>query len=139
MKKNEPIAKIMSSDVVAIQAGQKLSEVRHLMAEGNIHHVPVLEGRKLVGLVSFTDMMKLNFVISGADERTIDTIIDQQFDIRAIMSTRLVTLPVTASVREASELLAKGEFHSLPVVDADDQLAGIVTSTDLIRYLNDQY
>ncbi|NOR71314.1 MAG: CBS domain-containing protein, partial [Methylomarinum sp.] len=41
--------------------------------------------------------------------------------------------------REASQILAEGNFHSLPVVDQQQQIVGMVTMTDLIQYLNDQY
>jgi CBS domain-containing membrane protein len=76
MKKNEAVSNVMSNNINAIQQGQPLSEVRHMMVDNNIHHIPVLSGKQLVGMVSFTDMMKLNVVINGADDRTIDVIID---------------------------------------------------------------
>lgn len=139
MRKNDPVSNIMAVDIVSVQDGQPLSEVRRFMADLGVHHVPVLTGKKLVGLVSFTDMMKLSLVINGATEHTIDTIIDQQFTIKDVMSDNLVTLNVKDSVRQAADKLSEGSFHSLPVVDENDNLVGIVTSTDLIRYLSDQY
>jgi len=139
MKKNEAISKIMSSEVVTVHQNQKLSDVRHIICESNIHHVPVVDGKTLVGLISYTDLMKLNIVISGADERTIDAIVDQQFTIQDIMVTELIALSETDTIRQASEILAEGTFHSLPVIDKQKQLVGIVTMTDLIKYLNDQY
>ena len=139
MKKNDPISKIMSSELVTVHQGQKLSDVRHIICESSIQHVPVVDGKKLVGLISYTDLMKLNIVISGADERTIDSIIDQQFTIQNVMVTELTTLTDTDTVRQASKILAESNFHSLPVLDKQKQIVGIVTMTDLIRYLNDQY
>lgn len=139
MKKHEPISKIMSANVASVQVGQPLSDVRDLMLNANIHHVPIIDGSKLVGLISFTDLMKINFVVNGVDERSINAIIDQQFSIREIMSDKLVTIKNTDTIRDGSELLAKGGFHSLPVIDDEGALVGIVTTTDLIRYLNEQY
>jgi CBS domain-containing membrane protein len=139
MKKHEPISKIMSANVASVQVGQPLSDVRDLMLNANIHHVPIIDGSKLVGLISFTDLMKINFVIKGVDERSINAIIDQQFSIREIMSDKLVTIKYTDTIRVGSELLARGGFHSLPVIDDEGALVGIVTTTDLIRYLNEQY
>jgi len=139
MKKNDPISKIMTTNIISVHQGQKLSDVRHIIIESNIHHVPIVEGKKLVGLISFTDLMKLNIVISGADERTIDSIVDQQFSIQEIMTTELTTIKNTDSVRQASKILAESNFHSLPVVDDQNEIVGIVTMTDLIHYLNDQY
>ena len=42
-------------------------------------------------------------------------------------------------MRSAAELLGEGTFHSLPVVDDEGRLQGLVTSTDVIRYLLAQY
>lgn len=139
MKKNDSVTKIMSSNVALVQEGSTLSEVRRMMCDLHIHHIPVVSGKKLVGLVSFTDLMKINMVINGADERSIDAIIDQQFKITDVMSRQLTTIRNTETIRQAAELLMKGHFHSLPVVDQADNVVGILTSTDLIRYLNDQY
>ena len=139
MKKNESITKIMSANITTVQLGQPLSDVRKLMCNAHFHHIPVVDGKKLVGLVSFTDLMKINVLISGADERTVDTIIDQQFTIADIMSSNLTFIRQTETVRQAAELLSKGHFHSLPVVDDDENIVGIVTTTDLIHYLSDQY
>ena len=139
MKRNEPVSNIMSSKITAVQEGQPLSEVRHKMINSNIHHVPILSGKNLVGMVSFTDMMKLNVVINGADNHTIDAIIDQQFTISDIMSTELTTLNDRDTIRQAAEVLSENNFHAVPVTDNNSVLQGIVTSSDLIRYLNNQY
>lgn len=139
MKKNEPISKIMSTEVVTVQLGQKISDVRHIICQSNINHVPVVEGKTLIGMISSTDFMKLNIVINGADERTVDAIVDQQFTIKEVMNTELTSLKDSDTVRQASSILAEGDYHSLPVVNKQNEIVGIVTMTDLIRYLNDQY
>ena len=139
MKKNDSISKIMTTNIITVHQGQKLSDVRHIIVDSNIHHVPVVDGKKLVGLISFTDFMKLNIVISGADERTIDSIVDQQFTIQDIMTTELTTVKNTNSVRQASKILAESNFHSLPVINEQEEIVGIVTMTDLIQYFNDKY
>ena len=139
MKKNDSISNIMSSNIIAVQEGESLSEVRHKMVGNNIHHIPVLSGKKLVGMVSFTDMMKLNVVITGADDRTIDAIIDQQFQTKDIMSKDLDTLDTKDTIRRAADILAESNFHAIPVTNGSGELQGIVTSSDLIRYLSSQY
>ena len=139
MKKNELVSHVMSNNIVSVQQGQSLSEVRHKMVDSKIHHIPVLSGQHLVGMVSFTDMMKLNVVINGADDRTIDSIIDQQFEIRDVMNKDLTTLDVKDTIRQAADVLAENNFHAIPVTNNGGELQGIVTSSDLIRYLSDQY
>ncbi len=139
MRKNDSIKHIMSRDVKTVQKGQHLSDVYQIMSQQAIHHVPVLDQDKLVGLVSFTDMMQLNFNFKGLDQEGLAQVIDQQFKITDIMSQNLTTLNQSQSVRDAVNLLADGGFHSLPVVDDNAHLMGMVTSTDLIKYLQEQY
>jgi CBS domain-containing protein len=55
------------------------------------------------------------------------------------MSHKLVKIKDTDTIRDGSKLLAKDIFHSLPVIDDEEALVGIATTTDLIRYLNEQY
>lgn len=139
MKRNEPIKTIMSSDVTTVNVTDELSKVRRLMSTEVIHHVPVVSGRKLVGLLSATDLVRLSFSAYGADERAVDAMLDHEFSVDKVMQKDLVTLSTSDTVRDAARHLRAGQFHSLPIVDDDGNLEGIVTSTDLIRYLYDQY
>ncbi|MEM6992641.1 MAG: CBS domain-containing protein [Myxococcota bacterium] len=139
MKRNEPIQSIMTAEPISVNVTHKLSEVRRLMSEKGIHHVPVVSGRKLVGLLSATDMVRLSFSAYGADERAVDAMLDHDFSLEEEMNKNLISMPDSGTVRDAAEQLKGGGFHSLPVVNGEGDLVGIVTSTDLIRYLVDQY
>lgn len=139
MRKNDPITKLMSKNIESVQQGQALSDIYKLMCNTGIHHVPVLDGKKLVGLVSFTDIMKLSMAIDTTNSHTIDALIDQHSSIVDIMTTTLTTIGDGQTVRDAAEILSGGDFHSLPVVDNNGNIVGMLTSTDLIRYLNAQY
>jgi CBS domain-containing protein len=139
MKRNEPVSHIMTADVVTVHLAQKLSDVRKLFAEGKFHHVPVVDGRRVVGVISSTDLLKLSFQAFGQDERSVDALLDHQFSVGAVMQTRPTVIGVKDTVRQAAEALSAGQFHSLPVVDVEGNLQGIVTTTDLIRYLLEQY
>ncbi len=139
MKKNENISNVMTNNITTVQQGQSLSEVRHKMVDSNVHHIPVLSGQQLVGMISFTDMMKLNVVINGADDRSVDAIIDQHFQIKDVMSKDLITLAAKDTIRQASDILSENNFHAIPVTNGKGELEGLVTSSDLIRYLSNQY
>ena len=54
------------------------------------------------------------------------------------MAKKLVSISPDTTIKEAAEILAKKEFHALPVCEGD-LLVGIVTTTDLIKYLIEQY
>ena len=138
MKKNEPISKIMSSDVLSVHVGNKVSDARKFLAAHPIHHLPVVSNDDLIGLISASDILGISVEGMDTDERSMDAYLDHQFSIEKLMVTELKTLPANAPIREAADILSDGNFHAIPVVD-DGKLSGIVTSTDLIRYLRDMF
>ena len=139
MKHNEPVHKIMATDPITVHEQQKLSDVHHLIVERKIHHVPVVSGRKLIGLISATDLLRVSWGdVNRQDPRQVDALLDT-LTIRDVMQEDIVTLRRHDTVRRAAELLSQGQYHSLPVLDDDDELVGMVTSTDIIGYLLEQY
>jgi CBS domain-containing protein len=122
-----------------VQVGQKLSEARKVLADGAFEHVPVVSGNKLVGMLSTSDIMRLTFDAGNADLRSMDAVLDHQFALQEVMRKDLLTVAPTDTVRHAAELLVKGSHQTVSVVEEGDTLVGIVTSTDLIRYLLEQY
>ncbi len=135
--KKQPITKVMSVDVITVHRGQPLSEVWDILRDNKIHHVPVVDGSKPVGLISATDILKLVYDVDGTDDRMLRAMLNHQFTIDDAMSADLVSLGVNATLQSAAELMSDGSIHSVLVLDAKGELAGIVTSTDLIRYLRD--
>lgn len=139
MRKNDPIKHIMSDHIHTVQQGQPVSEVFKIVHDHEIHHVPILNGEQLVGIVSSTDLMKLSMGSQALDSNNSWSYLDNQYQLIDVMTADPRTLNDTSVVRDAAEALSSGDYHSLPVINADRQLIGIVTSTDLIRYLCEQY
>jgi CBS domain-containing protein len=139
MKHNEPVSHIMSNELLTVHAAQKVSEVYTLLTENRIHHVPVVNGEKPIGLISSSDMMKLSLDAYGTPDSANAEYLDSQFTIEQVMSSDLVTIGADEPIRTAVEKLSPGTLHSLPVVGEDGMLVGIVTTTDLVKYLLDQY
>lgn len=139
MKHNEPVQHIMAVDPVTVHEKQKVSDVHHLIAERKIHHVPVVSGRRLIGLISANDLLRVSWGdVNKQDPRMVDALLDT-LTIRDVMQEDIMTLRQHDPIRKAAELLAQGEYHSLPVLDDDDELVGMVTTTDVIKYLLAQY
>jgi CBS-domain-containing membrane protein len=139
MRHNESVSNIMSKQMLTVHAAQKVSEVYRLLTENPIHHVPVVNGNELVGLISSTDMMKLSLDAYGTPDSANTEYLDSQFSIDKIMSTELITVKPDDPIRSVAKMLSTGTLHSLPVVNIDGKLVGIVTTTDLVNYLLDQY
>jgi CBS domain-containing protein len=139
MRKNDPIQNIMSKSIHSVQKGQPISEVFKILHSYKIHHVPVLHGESLVGIVSSTDLMQLSFGAQGYDSNQMWSFIDSQHALVDVMTSDLKTLNQSDVVRDAAQALASGSYHSLPITDQQSKLVGMVTSTDLINYLCEQY
>lgn len=138
MKKNEPVTKVMSSTLQTIHDGEPVSKLRAIFENAEIHHIPVVSGNKLIGIVSWNDYMRISFGAFGKQNgRELDEILDHTLKIHDVLTSELVTLPVSATVRDAARILGEGKFHALPILDGE-KLVGLVTSSDLIRFLAEQ-
>ncbi len=102
--------------------------------------MPVVSGDKIVGILSITDLARISFVDSyDPNNFTIDSSVYSLFTLEQIMVRKPKCIQVTATIKEVAETFLDAEFHALPVVDANEKLVGIVTTTDLIKYLLEQY
>ena len=138
MNPNERVATIMSANPVTVHTHQSVGEVHRVMANGQFHHVPVVAGKKLLGMISTTDMTRAAFELA-ADDGKKTTRLDHSRTAEDLMQGGLVTVTPSDTIRHATEVLAKDWFHALPVVEGDDELVGIITTTDILRYMLEQY
>ncbi len=129
----------MSRHLVTVHHGDSISKVRQLIQEHGVHHIPVVNGDLLVGIVSWSDVLRVSFGDAfGADTRAVDATLDHSMTLEQLMKRDPQTIHEDAPIREAAGILAQSEFHALPVV-RDGRLVGMVTSTDLIQYLLEQF
>lgn len=139
MKRNEPVSHIMSRSLLTVNLAMRPSEVRQAFDQHRIHHLPVVSGDELIGMISVFDLMKVTFGVPGEqDPRALDAMLDHTCTLESFMTRAPVTIQAGETIRRAAELLVDGRYHALPVVEGK-KLVGILTSTDLIQYLLDQY
>jgi len=139
MKKRAKVTEIMSTKLMTINLHDGNPELaKEIMEENQIRHLPVVSGEKLLGIISLTDIHRISFGANYGQEGLVDKAIFEYLNLANVMVHNPVVITPETTIREAAEILGREEFHALPVVDADD-LVGIVTSTDLINYLLDQF
>jgi len=139
MKKRVPVTEIMTKNVLTLSTKDNLDKAEELFKKNNIRHLPITSGKKVVGMLSYTDLMRISFADAvGDDEHDVDTTVYNMFSIEQVMAKNVISVTSQTTVQEVAEFLSKKEFHALPVVE-NDQLVGIVTTTDLIKYLLAQY
>ena len=139
MKRSEPISKIMTRKLITLKITDDLYKAEKLFKEHHIRHIPVVDNHKrIIGMLSLTDLNRISFLDSyDEDEIQVDNAIYEMLSIEQLMMKSPVNVSSDITIKEAAEILAKNEFHALPVVE-NDQLIGIVTTTDLLLYLISQ-
>jgi CBS domain-containing protein len=119
---------IMSTNLVTVEPSATLAEARTLMHDNRIHHIPVVEGDQLVGLVTLTNVLAATDSFLRDDKSRIHA---NEIGISDAMVTDVATVDVNASLRHAALFLEKHKIGCLPVLD-DDKLVGIITDTDFV-------
>lgn len=136
MRSSEYISKIMTRKLITLKITDDLFKAEKLFKEHRIRHIPVVDNQKhIVGMLSLTDLNRISFLDSyDEDEIQIDNAIYEMLCIEQLMVKSPVKVTSDITIKDAAEILAKNEFHALPVVD-NGVLVGIVTTTDLLLYL----
>lgn len=138
MKKREPVSQIMTKDVISVSENDKLEEVVSIFRKKSIRHLPVKKGGKIIGMISRNDINRLTFGALFDNQEGIDAAVLDMLTIPQIMTANVHSVSSDTPIKEVAEIFSAAEYHSLPVVDKEE-LKGIVTTTDVIKYLLDQY
>jgi len=111
----------MSTAVMTADANETVKEAHSDMQVGVIRHLPVLDDRRrLVGMLSDRDVMR----VVGAKRNG---------KVADIMSREVVTIRPEAPAHEAASLMIDLKIGSLPVVDEEGNLVGMITQTDYLE------
>ncbi len=119
---------IMSTNLVTVAPSNTLAEARTLMKENRIHHLPVMDGKSLAGLVSLTNVLAATDSFLRDDRNRIHA---NEITVEDAMTKDIATVDVNASLRQAALFLEKHKIGCLPVMD-DGELVGIITETDFV-------
>jgi len=140
MIRKAPISMIMTEDVITLKKTDNLETAEKLFKHHKIRHIPVVRGDVIIGMLSYTDLLRLSFadITNDDDDNSTDVMVYNMFTIEQVMKRNVVSVSSSKSIKEVAEILASKEFHALPVVD-NNLLSGIVTTTDLIKYLIKQF
>ncbi|MDR7480921.1 MAG: CBS domain-containing protein [Armatimonadota bacterium] len=124
----------MTPDPTTVAPQTSLGDALRVMRRQRIRHLPVMERDRLVGIVTWTDLMRASpSPASGLAAWEIPELLAQA-PVRDVMTEHPVTVAPDLPVEDAARLLRERKIGSLPVVDGD-RLVGIVTESDLFDAL----
>jgi len=130
------VRKKMKTDLVTVTKNDRMTTAKKILQEKNIRHLPVVEGKKLVGLVTNMDIRKAEASPATSLEiRELHYLLDK-LTVGEIMTRNVITISPDISVEEAATLLHDNKIGCLPVVE-DGNLVGIITENDVMEILID--
>jgi len=130
------ISERMTRNVKTLTADQNLKEALGLMQRHHIRHVPVVEGERVVGIVTDRDVRRATpSLLSGADQDQYERVLTGT-KVSQVMTRNPYTVTPSMKVRDVVKILLDRKFESVPVVESD-RLVGIMTVTDMLRVLVD--
>lgn len=138
MKKRTPISAIMTKNIITLNSTDNLETAERLFKRNKIRHIPVVSGKEVIGMLSLTDLLRISFADVTDDEKTVETTVYNMFTIEQVMTKKLTSVSSSTTIKEVAEILSKKEFHAIPVID-NGEISGIITTTDLINYLIEQF
>ncbi len=143
------VSLIMTDDVISVGPDTEVTEAARLMWENDLSSLPVVEGGRVVGMLTDYDMIAREseydapmyvpfldayFKIPGSgDSEQLRRILATS--VKDLMTSPALTIDPDTTVQQAATLMYDKRLNALPVVDADRRLIGIVSRADIVRLM----
>lgn len=128
----EPVNRFMTEAVLTIDINAPAGEILRLFARYPVHHLPVVDNAKVVGMLSSADLLKLEkFIPVHCTSR--EQYLDRAANVATIMRRPVISVLSSQSLEHAASLMVSHGIHALPVIDRNDRLVGIITTTDIMH------
>ncbi len=128
------ISSIMTRGVVTVDMDDTLQTIREILNSFEFHHIPVVDGQKIIGIISDRDLLsELSPFLDTPSQKQRDFAILKR-KAHQIMSRIIITVNATTSIEKASNLLLENDISCLPVVSSQDNVEGIITWKDILKF-----
>jgi CBS domain-containing protein len=125
------VTEIMTGSPVTLKPEDTLDLANDVISLGRIRHIPVVEDGRLVGLLSERDLM--GAAVFGLKQKSKSSLL-KSFLIKDVMKKKVITVMPDTPIKEAAHLMADKKIGCVPVV-TDGRVVGLVTTTDILRYV----
>lgn len=125
---------IMMGSPVTLKPEDSLSLASDVISLGRIRHIPVVDDGRLVGIVTERDLIgAAASQIFGLKQKNKSALLKSVL-IKEVMKRRVVSAAPDTPIKEIAHLMAEKKIGCVPIVSAG-ALVGLVTTTDLLRYV----
>jgi len=130
-----PVSTIMTENLITVGTEDNLKKVQEVFKSKNIHHLPVIDKGKLVGMLSKSDYLFFRRGFTNDSENELDLLRMKTTKVKEIMTDKLALLEPEDRIQTAVEVFKENLFHAIPIAK-DGFLKGIVTTLDIINHLS---
>lgn len=120
---NETVSSIMTKNPMVFDVNDTIDKIKDVFLQKRVHHALIMDGKKLAGIITTTDLFKLNVPFN--DYPTIKA--------SKVMTSHVAHLEPDDRIGIAAEVFLENLFHALPITE-NGELVGLVTSFDVLRY-----
>lgn len=133
---NAKVREVMASPVISINSNDSVARARWLMSNNHISKLPVLEEKKLVGILSTRDIVNRLYSEGGKKKSSILTEEERlmALPVREIMNYPVITTNGSQSVIDAIETLLKKKISGMPVIEGD-MVVGMFSGIDVVNLI----
>src|SRR5690554_8146093 len=107
MKKRVPVSQIMTKELITLTPTQSLYDAERLFKKHNIRHIPVVEGKKIIGVLSYSDLLRISFADLTDEEDAVESVVYNAFTIPQVMAKTPITITSDITIKEVAEILSK--------------------------------
>jgi len=128
------VREIMMGSPVTLKPEDSLDLANDVISLGRIRHIPVVDGNRLVGIVTERDLIgAAASQIFGLKNKSKSALL-KSVKIKEVMKKRVITAAPNTPIKEVAHLMADKKIGCVPVV-SDGVVVGLVTTTDILRYV----
>jgi acetoin utilization protein AcuB len=125
----------MNKPAITIDKTSSMQEAMNLMKTHRISLLPVMDKKRLVGVVTDRDLKKA----SPSDATTLEIhellYLLSTIQVKDIMSSKPISVPPDFTIEETAEILLANKISGVPVVDTGGSVVGVITHTDLFKVI----
>jgi acetoin utilization protein AcuB len=129
------VRELMRESVYTVHPDDMIDRVFFLLHYEKIRHLPVMEKKAVVGIVSDRDLYKVlgpKHRSKGVEEADSETSLHViPYKVRSIMRRGVITIGPDEETAKAASMMARNKIGALPVTE-DEKLVGIITATDIL-------
>ncbi len=125
------VKEVMSKNIITIKKNDTLQKAMDLMVRNQIRHLPVVDGKELIGIITESDIRGAFLAKNNRQAKTVTALDPEKMKVHDYMTRDPLTVGPDTNIEDAALLIYKHKIGSLPVV-RNGRLVGIVSIMDIL-------